>query len=63
MGIVGLYLGKVFDETKRRPIYIIRDTLNVEDRAAHLDLNASRLSAGDDPAARGANGSWTDRRA
>jgi hypothetical protein len=32
MGIVGLYLGKVFDETKRRPIYIVSDTLNVEDR-------------------------------
>jgi glycosyltransferase involved in cell wall biosynthesis len=32
MGIVGLYLGKVFDETKRRPIYIISDTLNIEDR-------------------------------
>jgi polyisoprenyl-phosphate glycosyltransferase len=32
MGIVGLYLGKVFDETKRRPIYIVSDTLNVEER-------------------------------
>ncbi len=25
-GIIGLYLGKVFDETKRRPLYIIRET-------------------------------------
>ena len=32
MGIVGLYLGKVFDETRRRPIYIISDTLNVQER-------------------------------
>jgi polyisoprenyl-phosphate glycosyltransferase len=30
MGLVGLYLGKVFDETKRRPIYIVAETLNVD---------------------------------
>jgi polyisoprenyl-phosphate glycosyltransferase len=28
IGIVGTYLGRVFDETKKRPIYIIRDELN-----------------------------------
>lgn len=27
MGILGLYLGKVFDETKSRPLYVIRDTV------------------------------------
>ena len=26
MGILGLYIGKIFDETKNRPIYIIQDT-------------------------------------
>jgi dolichol-phosphate mannosyltransferase len=26
LGIVGIYLGKTFDETKRRPLYIIRDS-------------------------------------
>jgi len=31
LGVVGLYLGKVFDETKGRPIYIVRETLNMEE--------------------------------
>lgn len=30
MGILGLYLGKVFDEVKGRPLYIIRKTLNFD---------------------------------
>ena len=29
MGVVGLYLGKVFDETKGRPIYIVQETVNI----------------------------------
>lgn len=28
MGIIGLYIGYIFDETKNRPIYIIKDILN-----------------------------------
>lgn len=28
MGILGLYLGKIFDETKNRQIYIVKDTIN-----------------------------------
>jgi polyisoprenyl-phosphate glycosyltransferase len=28
LGVVGIYLGKVFDETKNRPLYIIREKLN-----------------------------------
>lgn len=31
LGIIGLYLGKVFDETKGRPIYIVRDVVNLEE--------------------------------
>jgi len=30
-GIFGLYLGKVFDETKNRPLYVISETMNIED--------------------------------
>ena len=26
LGIIGKYIGKIFHETKRRPIYIIRET-------------------------------------
>lgn len=34
LGIIGLYIGKVFDETKRRPLYIIRDTIRIKDKKA-----------------------------
>lgn len=30
IGIVGLYLGRVFDEIKRRPIYVVRESVNLE---------------------------------
>ena len=30
MGILGLYLGKVFDETKNRPLYVIRETVGLK---------------------------------
>lgn len=29
IGIVGLYIGKIFDEVKRRPLYIIQKTINL----------------------------------
>jgi dolichol-phosphate mannosyltransferase len=28
LGVLGLYIGKIFDETKDRPLYIIRETTN-----------------------------------
>jgi len=28
LGILGLYIGKTFDETKKRPIFIVKDTVN-----------------------------------
>jgi dolichol-phosphate mannosyltransferase len=30
MGVLGLYLGKVFNEVKERPLYIVKDTMNLE---------------------------------
>ena len=30
MGVLGLYLGKVFNEVKERPLYIVKDTINFE---------------------------------
>jgi glycosyltransferase involved in cell wall biosynthesis len=30
LGVIGLYLGKVFDETKGRPIYVAKDKVNFE---------------------------------
>jgi hypothetical protein len=29
LGILGLYMGRVFDEVKHRPLYMIEQTLNV----------------------------------
>jgi dolichol-phosphate mannosyltransferase len=33
IGLVGEYLAKVFEEVKRRPLYIVSDTINIEPRA------------------------------
>jgi dolichol-phosphate mannosyltransferase len=29
MGIIGIYIGKTFEETKRRPLYFVQDTVNL----------------------------------
>lgn len=31
MGILGLYIGKIFDQVKGRPIFVIRDKINIEE--------------------------------
>ncbi len=31
MGIQGAYLGKIFEESKNRPLYIVADCLNVKE--------------------------------
>lgn len=30
MGVVGLYVGKIFDQVKGRPVFIVSETLNIE---------------------------------
>ena len=30
LGILGLYIGKVFDEVKNRPLYVIRDKVGFD---------------------------------
>ena len=34
LGVVGLYIGRIFEESKRRPLYIVRESLNMADSAA-----------------------------
>jgi dolichol-phosphate mannosyltransferase len=34
LGILGLYLGKVFNEVRERPLYVIRDLLNFDETGA-----------------------------
>ena len=29
LGVVGLYIGRIFEETKRRPLYVVKDSINV----------------------------------
>lgn len=31
MGVLGLYIGKIFDQVKGRPIYIVRNTINISE--------------------------------
>ena len=30
MGIVGIYIGKVFDQVKGRPLYVVMDEVNID---------------------------------
>ena len=30
MGIVGLYIGKIFDQVKGRPLYVVMDEINTD---------------------------------
>jgi dolichol-phosphate mannosyltransferase len=30
MGIIGIYIGKIYEEAKQRPLYLIRETLGFE---------------------------------
>ncbi len=30
MGVLGLYLGKVFNEVKERPLYVVKETINFD---------------------------------
>ena len=34
MGVIGLYLGKVFNEVKERPLYIVKETINLPESSS-----------------------------
>ena len=33
LGIVGQYIARIYDESKNRPIYIVKETINIEKEA------------------------------
>ncbi|WLR41539.1 glycosyltransferase family 2 protein [Bacillus carboniphilus] len=37
MGIVGQYIARIYDESKNRPIYIVKDTINIEEMDKNRD--------------------------
>ncbi len=45
MGIIGLYLGKVFNEVKQRPLYVVQEMLNIE-HAEEAPADAVRMYSG-----------------
>jgi hypothetical protein len=55
IGVLGLYLGKVFDESKRRPLYFVKERLNLDPMARaddHADTAESGTAALQELAAR-----------
>ena len=49
LGVIGEYLGRVYDEVKRRPLWIVRDTLGIEDSGAVTEGLAARSSDDGEP--------------
>jgi dolichol-phosphate mannosyltransferase len=46
IGIIGEYIGRIYDEVKARPLYIVRETLGIEEgEATPLPPNFSRAPA------------------
>jgi dolichol-phosphate mannosyltransferase len=45
IGVLGLYLGKVFDESKRRPLYFVKERLNL-DALARANDSADAAESG-----------------
>jgi dolichol-phosphate mannosyltransferase len=33
IGLIGEYIGRIFEEAKNRPVYVVRETRNIEDSA------------------------------
>lgn len=49
IGILGEYVGKLYEQTKNRPIYLIARTLNLQERAGDSTRSATRTER-DEPA-------------
>ncbi|HEY6399910.1 MAG TPA: glycosyltransferase family 2 protein [Blastocatellia bacterium] len=45
LGVIGEYLSRVYDEVRRRPLYIVRSRVGIEDRASDSDLTDGASAA------------------
>jgi hypothetical protein len=45
VGLIGEYVGRIYDEVKRRPLYVVREGRNVIDERAAFDAGPPRISA------------------
>jgi polyisoprenyl-phosphate glycosyltransferase len=39
VGIVGQYIARIYDESKNRPIYVVRETVNIEEKQKEKSVN------------------------
>jgi dolichol-phosphate mannosyltransferase len=58
LGIIGEYIGRLYGEAKRRPLYLVRETLGLNQPAAHFP----RLESSTDARVRPDRRSWRERR-
>lgn len=45
MGIVGEYIARIYDESKNRPIYVVKETVGLRERH-HDPLSRTKVEAG-----------------
>jgi dolichol-phosphate mannosyltransferase len=49
LGILGLYIGKIFQEVKQRPIFIIDEKINFDQAPQPLSPNSAPMNSHDNP--------------